>query len=387
MYMSKTLEKNLAGKALKEYSRQFVGLVIGLRNKWTDPFVKSEINVIALQITFAVVLLLLTYGFFNYLYEEAVRTVISGISNVLNTGQPMSSNEIMSSLKIARTKNFGLFSTILAILTIIFAFLVAKITLRPAKDALNSQKRFISDVAHELRTPLTIIKTNNEVALMENNIDPIVKDMLKSNIEELDRVSEIINNILSFNKLVRPERIKFSNVDIGPIVDQSVNRFKELSEKNRLEIIVKKITPHIVWGNAVAIEQIISNLLKNAINYTQEDGRITIRVGPDYYGNVLIHIEDTGVGITKEDLMHIFEPFYRAEKSRNRRLGSSGLGLTIVSELVKMHSGRITIKSAENKGTVAIVTLPYGKNADIEEQIDLSKLNEVSINFLKKEKM
>ncbi len=364
-----------------------MGLVIGLKNKWSDPFVKSELNVIALQVTFAAALLLLAYGFFNYLYEEAVRTVIYGITNAINTGQPTSSDQIMASLKIAKAKNFGLFSTILAVLTVIFAFLVAKITLRPAKNALSSQKRFISDVAHELRTPLTVIKTNNEVALMDGNIDPNIKDMLKSNVEELDRVSEIINNILSFNQLVRPERIKFSNVDIGPIVDQSVNRFKELSEKNRLEIIVKKITPHIVWGNAVAIEQIISNLLKNAINYTQEDGRITLRVGPDYYGNVLIHIEDTGVGITKEDLMHIFEPFYRAEKSRNRRLGSSGLGLTIVSELVKMHSGRITIKSAENKGTVAIVTLPYGKNTNIEEQVDLSKLNEISINFLKKEKV
>ena len=127
-------------------------------------------------------------------------------------------------------------------------------------------------------------------------------------------------------------------------------------------------------------------MLKNAINYTQEDGRITIRVSPDYYGNVLIHVEDTGMGITREDLMHIFEPFYRAEKSRNRRMGSSGLGLTIVSELVKMHSGRITIKSAENKGTVAIVTLPYGKDSNAEENIDITKLNEISINFLRKEK-
>ena len=76
-------------------------------------------------------------------------------------------------------------------------------------------------------------------------------------------------------------------------------------------------------------------LLKNSINYSGDNGHITIRVGPDYVGNTVMHVEDTGMGITKNDLLHIFEPFYKSERSRNRKHSSSGLGLTIVSELVR----------------------------------------------------
>jgi signal transduction histidine kinase len=383
MYMSKILEKKLVGRALMGYWKQFAGWAIALRDKWQDPFIRSEINVVTLQISFALLLLIVTYEFLNYFYEETLRTILSGlVKNIINAS-PQGGDNLVNSLEIAKSKNFTLLSIILGILTTVFAFLVAKITLGPAKNALDSQKRFISDIAHELRTPLSIIKTNNEVVLMEEDIDVRMREIIESNIEELDRMSDIINNILSFNNLVRPERIKFSNVDLGPIIDTAVSKLHDLADKKGLEINVDKIKPYVVWGNVVALEQIVINLLKNAINYTNK-GHVAIKIRPDYYGNVVLQVEDTGTGITKKDLMHIFVPFYRAEKSRSRGLGSSGLGLTIVSELVKMHSGRITIKSAENKGTVAIVTLPYGKDLEPEINDNHSSLDEASIDFLEK---
>lgn len=253
------------------------------------------------------------------------------------------------------------------------------------QDPLRLQKRFISDIAHELRTPLAVIKTNDEVAMMDEGMDPKIRKVFESNIEELDRLSEIINNLLSFNDLVRPDRVPFTNVNIGPVIDGVVGKLRNLAAEKHLEITIKKIPPYVVWGNAAALEQIVSNLLTNSINYTGQNGHITIRVAPDYMGSVLLHIEDNGMGITKSDLLHIFEPFYRAERSRNRKTGSSGLGLTIVRELVKMHAGRITIKSSENAGTVAIVTLPYGKGSD-QETIDISNLNEISASFSREKK-
>jgi signal transduction histidine kinase len=338
-----------------------------------------------LQFAFAAMLFTVASVFFNSIYHDVLNVIVDEITANITSSTPSDDFTIETSLNLARSSRFVLFSTATLIITVIFTFIISKISLRPVKNVLNTQKRFISDIAHELRTPLSVVKTNNEVALMGEDVPKEMRRMIKSNIEELDRMAEIINNLLSFNSLIRPERIKFSSVDIGPIVDSSVGKLKNLAEKKNLEITVKKVTPHVVWGNAVALEQIVSNLLKNAIKYTNKNGYITIRVGPDYVGNIILHIEDTGIGIKKEDLLHIFEPFYVAERSRNRKHGSSGLGLTIVSELVKMHSGGITIKSSENNGTVAIVTLPYNKKNEggkNEETVSVENLNEISVNFM-----
>lgn len=353
-------------------------------NWWRDPFVKSEVKVIALQISFALLIFAIAAIFFNYIYQDVLKTVIAGIMKGIESGT-FNGEDLTDSLEILKSNRFVIFTGITFILTAIFTYVVIRITLKPAKSILDSQKRFISDIAHELRTPLSIIKTNSEVSLLEENLDPKFKEMVKSNIEELDRMSMIINNVLSFNNLIRPGRIVFSDVDMGSVIDSAVSKLEDLARKKNLEIIVKKVSPHMVWGNSVALEQIIMNLLKNSINYSGENGRVTIRVGPDYIGNTVIHVEDTGIGITKEDLLHIFEPFYRSERSRNRKHSSSGLGLTIVSELVKMHSGRITIRSAENKGTIAVITIPH-KNTKSEEVVDFADLNEISVNFLDRSK-
>jgi signal transduction histidine kinase len=382
MYMLKILGKNskLPAETPRRFSKLYGALATGLKDKyWQDPFAKSEIKVIALQISFALLIFGIAAFFFNYIYQDVLKTIIAGIAKGIESGH-FNGEDVTDSLEIAKSNRFVIFATITFMITAIFTYVVIKITLKPAKSALDLQKRFISDIAHELRTPLSIIKTNGEVALMEDNLDSKVKEMIKSNIEELDRMSVIINNVLSFNSLIKPGKIIFSDVDMGAVIDSAVSKLKDLAQKKNQEITIQKITPHTVWGNAVALEQIIVNLLKNSINYSGERGFITIRVGPDYAGNTIINVEDTGMGITKNDLLHIFEPFYKSERSRNRKHSSSGLGLTIVSELVKMHSGRITIRSAENKGTIVSITLPR-KNNESEKSIDFADLNEVSVNF------
>ena len=351
--------------------RLFGELGIVLRNKWRDPFTKSEINIILLQVAFASLILLITYLFFGYLYDNLTKTLIAEIMISLSSSDATGVGGSEISLESIRAENFRYFSAALFTLTFFFIFFVTKVIFKPAKFAMNSQKRFISDIAHELRTPLAVIKTNNEVAMMGDNLDQETREMMEGNIKELDRISQTINNILSFNNLMRPERVQFGNVDMLEVVEASVATFCHLAEKRDIKILVKKILPTMVWGNTVALQQIVGNLLKNSINHTPKSGRITIRITPDYYGNICTHVEDNGEGINKKDLAHIFEPFYRAEQSRNRRMGSSGLGLTIVSELVKMHAGRVIIKSRKNIGTVAIVSIPSGR--DGEEMISVSQ--------------
>lgn len=339
-----------------------MALAIALKNRWHDPFFRAKTIVTLLQIGFAGVILIFAYILYNYLHENTLRILVSSIIGGTVPSSLEAGDNLLVSLQLVKSKNFFVFSAIMLAFAAFFTFLITKLTLKPAKTTLEAQKRFISAIAHELRTPLSVIKTNSEVALMDKNIERGIKKMLKDNVEELDRMAEIINNTLSFNKLLRPESIKFSNINLGPIVDSSVQKLKALAEKKDLNITVKKSLPNIVWGNAVALEQVVTNLLKNSINYTSRKGHITVTVNPNEFNNVVLTIEDTGIGISKKDLMHIFEPFYRAERSRNRNSGSSsGLGLSIVGELVKIHSGSLTIKSSKNKGTTAIVTLPYGK--------------------------
>lgn len=254
------------------------------------------------------------------------------------------------------------FITIGIILTIVlfFGYIIAHIALKPTRDALSSQKQFIGNVAHELRTPLAIIKTNIEVALLEGKLDARLRNTLLDNVDELDRTGDIINNLLSLNTLLNPEHVELSNVDLGLIVDTVIEKLAPLAKQKNITLSVKKSEFLLVWGNAVALEQIAVNLIRNAIIYTPKSGAVHITLTPNYRGSIEMQIEDNGMGITRKDLYHIFEPFYRGDKSRARAHGGSGLGLTIVSELVKLHRGKIVMQSSEKKGTTAIVTLPCG---------------------------
>ena len=275
------------------------------------------------------------------------------------------------------------------LLAVAFGALLARVTLRPARQTLHYQKLFISNVAHELRTPLSTIKTSTEVALLDESQPSSLRNTLLEIVGELDRISEIINNLLSLNTFTRPERMQFENTDLGPLIETVVARHQTLARERGVEMVIKMDNYRVVWGNATALEQVVTNLLRNAIGYTPKgsNGVVSISVRPDYRGSVEISVSDTGIGISQDDLFHILEPFYRADTSRVRNIktGGSGLGLTIVNEIVRVHHGRINIQSAKRKGTTVSVFLPAGAppgNNGSETQADHDR-SEVPIDFSK----
>ncbi len=247
------------------------------------------------------------------------------------------------------------------VLSILFGLLLARVTLRPARDTLRYQKLFISNVAHELRTPLAVIKTSTEVALIDDTLPKDVQETMHEIIIELDRISEIINNLLSLNNLTRPERMQFQQTDLGEIAKKVVARHLTLAQERGIKLAIKKGGETHVWGNPGALEQIITNVVKKAISDTPKDtkGAVTVTLRPE--GEMVqLAVSDTGIGISQEDLFHIFEPFFRADMSRVRRVkkSGSGLGLAIVNELVRVHHGKIQVQSTPGKGTVVSITLP-----------------------------
>lgn len=312
----------------------------------SDLFFRTSVNIVALQAGFA-----------------TLCVVAFGLS-LLNPGQ-----------------GWVIFLGVI-ILALLCGVLLSRFTLGPARDTARYQKLFISNIAHELRTPLSTIKTSSEVALLDDELPEPLKATFQEIVEELNRISEIINNLLSLNTLTRPERMQFSSVDIAPLAEEAVKRLMPLARERGIKVILKKEPGALVWGNSMALEQVMTNLIKNALSYTPRDsgGMVTVTVRPSDAGQVLFAVSDTGIGISQQDLFHIFEPFYRADTSRNRQVqqSGSGLGLTIVNEMVRTHHGRIHIESQRRKGTTVSVYLPRGGRPAREGEGERS---ETSVDF------
>jgi two-component system sensor histidine kinase CiaH len=368
------------------YWKRFAGLVTDSAHKYRyDPFFRTEVTIVVLQFAFATFLLLVVGVIATQLYHDVSVAVAEGINTALtpHSTPAVIGSSVIEDLSAMRSRTVMFAAGAIIVATAIFTYIMTRIALSPTRNALASQKQFIGNVAHELRTPLAVSKTNLEVALMTPTLDESLKNSLVGTVEELDRASEIINNLLSLSASIRPERIEFSDVDLGTVVRGIMRNLHGLSESKHLELEARMSERRIVWGNTTALEQIVMNVIKNAISYTSDRGRILITMEPVHPDFIEFTVQDSGRGIAHKDLFRIFEPYYRADPSRKRD-GGSGLGLTIVSELIKLHNGRISVRSAEGRGTTVTILFPAGKqkvgiskNADPEHD----NASEIAVDF------
>ena len=355
-------------------------VTVSARKYREDFFVQTEVNIIALQVAYAAVILVISITSLLILYHSIGNGIAQALAGTHKPASDFVRATLVDPFAVARQREIIGLACLIFAATALFGYLVARLALRPARNALAAQKQFIGNIAHELRTPLSIIKTNTEIRLMDNDLPHAVREMHEDNLEELDRISNIINNLLSLNALIRPEQMPFEPVDLGKIVERVVQTLSPLARGKHLRIRVSTATERTVRGNPAALEQIIVNLVRNAIAHTK-DGQIHISVAPALGDIIEVIVEDTGSGIRQEDLSRIFEPFYRGDRARSRSGGSgSGLGLTIVSELVKLHRGRVSIKSSLGKGTSVSIKLPAMVHSDAISPREMS-MNEVFIDF------
>jgi two-component system phosphate regulon sensor histidine kinase PhoR len=359
-----------------------------LLNKYRhDPFFRTEINVVSLQVAFALVILGLVGASFSLLYHDISEAIVQGIRMGIASGTVDGLGpSIVSEIQDIRTENMLVITSVIIVTTAIFGYVIARLSLSPTRNALAAQKQFIGNVAHELRTPLSVIKTNTEVALLDDNVLPDMRSTLASNIEELDRISEIINNLLSLSALVRPERIEFASVDLSTISSDIVQKFSQLAKRGEHQVTLRKSPEAIVWGNPAALQQIVGNLLKNALTYTPRGGHVRVTIEPAPNNQIELIVQDSGIGIARKDLFRIFEPFYRADPSRTKGAGGTGLGLAIVSELVKLHHGKITLRSAVGRGTTVSVFFPAMRSqSQVGNEADTKgSLNEIAVDFTRR---
>lgn len=369
----------------RAYWKRFAESVTVLLNSYRfDPFFRTETNIIGLQVAFGLVILGLVGTAYSLLYHDITDVIIQSVrEGIASNSVATIATDIVQSTETIRRLNLTSLIGAIIFVTVLFGYIIAHVTLAPARNALASQKQFVGNIAHEVRTPLSVIKTNTEVALLGEHVSVDMRETLESNIEELDRISEIINNLLSLSALVRPERMEFSAVDLSVVATDIVQKFSQLARRNEQQVTLRKAPEAKVWGNATALTQIVGNLVKNAITYTPRGGHVRVTIEPAPNNQIELIVQDSGIGIARKDLFRIFEPFYRADPSRTKGAGGSGLGLAIVSELVKTHQGRITIRSAVGRGTTVSVLFPgvlsksrIGLEADARDT-----LNEIAVDF------
>lgn len=222
------------------------------------------------------------------------------------------------------------------------------------------RKEFVANVSHELRTPLTTIKSYTETLLdgaMENKEYTV--NFLKVIDSESERMTRLVKDLLQLSRLDYDNiQWNMKKIDVYKIISECVYRMNiSAKQKNQiLEFNSDESIPEIM-GDKDRFEQVIVNILSNAIKYTPENGKIEVALKLDGE-NIIVKVADNGIGIPKEDLPRLFERFYRVDKARSRMLGGTGLGLSIARQIVEAHKGKIKIQSEYGQGTQVFITLP-----------------------------
>ncbi len=217
------------------------------------------------------------------------------------------------------------------------------------------RKRLTADVAHELRTPLAILQSH-----LEAMIDAVMEadeETLRSCHEETMRLNRMVGDI---EKLSRYESesliLNKSDFDITELIKRILQNFENEFFSKRIRISYQG-EMQMLYADRDKISQVLVNLLSNALKYTNEGGNVEISTAREG-SETVIRVKDSGLGISKDDIEHIFERFYRADKSRNRMTGGSGIGLTIVKAIIEAHKGTVAVLSILGEGTEFIIHLP-----------------------------
>lgn len=249
-------------------------------------------------------------------------------------------------------------STIILIAGASGYFLAGK-TLRPIEDMLIKQKRFIADASHELRTPLTALRSELEVAQRTPKISGSeVKELIESNIQEVIKMQELINYLLLLSKYDKSHtQVPMSHIKLHEVVSSAIKTTRHKAKEKNIKI--KPLLAEIsIEANEMSVLELVTIIIDNAIKYTPKGGSIKVKLARKNKSAQIV-VKDTGVGIAKEHLPHIFQRFWRADEARGKKTTDGyGIGLSIAKSIVEMHNGKISVASKVNEGTTFTITLP-----------------------------
>ncbi len=219
----------------------------------------------------------------------------------------------------------------------------------------ESRQEFVSNVSHELKTPITSMKVLADSLLAQEDV-PV--ELYREFMEEIDRENKIITDLLSLMKMDKKVTdMNITEVSMNELTEVILKRLRPIARKRDIEVTFESIRPVKATVDEVKISLVISNLVENAIKYNKENGWVKVVLDADHQFFTLT-VSDSGIGIPKESVAHIYERFYRVDKSHSREIGGTGLGLAITRSAVLMHRGSIQLESIPDEGTTFIVKIP-----------------------------
>ncbi len=223
----------------------------------------------------------------------------------------------------------------------------------------QSRNQFVSNASHELKTPLSTMKILLESLIYQDDMDPTLRREFMMDInKEIDRLNQVIGDLLTLVHIDSQKmRLRREMMLLSVAVKEAVRRLAPLASDRGQEIEVALHNDCEMFADPAKLQQVMYNLIDNAIKYTLDGGKI--RVSLELIGrDAVLKVSDNGVGIPKADQPHIFDRFYRVDKARSRDTGGTGLGLSIVQQIVRLHGGTIDVQSEPEKGTTFTIELP-----------------------------
>lgn len=222
-----------------------------------------------------------------------------------------------------------------------------------------SRQEFVSNVSHELKTPLASMKVLADSLIGQEDVPvELYREFMTDIGAEIDRESKIISDLLSLVKMEKDvNAINIESVSINDLLELIMKRLRPIARKQNVELVLESFRPVVAEVDEVKLTLALSNLIENAIKYNHPEGWVHVTLNADHQ-NFYVTVEDNGLGIPEEAQAHIFERFYRVDKSHSREIGGTGLGLAIARSAVIMHRGAIKVYSVEGEGTTFTVRIP-----------------------------
>ncbi len=226
------------------------------------------------------------------------------------------------------------------------------------------RRRFVSDASHELKTPLASIRLLTDSILQSEHMDPDTAREFVSDIgEEADRLTRISEKLLTLTRLDAAPEVERVPVDLAAVTRKAEHMLRPLAQAVDVDLEVDLEEGCLVYATGDDLSQIAYNLMENAVKYNLPGGRVRVRLYRE--GNeVVLQVEDTGVGIPEEDMDRIFDRFYRVDKARSREAGGTGLGLSIVRDTARQHGGTVSVARREPEGSCFTVCLPVWRGEE-----------------------
>lgn len=223
----------------------------------------------------------------------------------------------------------------------------------------SSRQEFVSNVSHELKTPLTSMKVLADSLNAQENVPvELYQEFMLDIADEIDRENKIINDLLSLVKMDKTSSdLNVETVDINQMIEAILKRLKPIADQKDIDLIYESVREVNAEVDEVKLTLAISNLVENGIKYNKEHGYVKVRLDADHQF-FTIDVEDNGIGIPQESIEHIFERFYRVDKSHSTKIGGTGLGLAITRNAILMHRGAIKVESKQESGTTFSVKIP-----------------------------